>query len=96
MLERGIRTLKEHLRTNLEEGYNINEALSRSLNAMSTTVHSSMKETPFERHYGRKPRTEIHNYLNMSPNEHYMVSARRRHYKSTHSPMGTELTINWY
>ena len=75
-MERGIRTLKEYLRTNLEEGYNINEALSRSLNVMRTTVHSSIKETPFERHYGRKPRTEIHNYLNISPNKHYNVSAR--------------------
>ena len=43
---------------------------------MRTTVHSSIKETPFERRYGRKPRTEIHNYLNISPNKHYNVSAR--------------------
>ena len=43
---------------------------------MRTTGHSSIKEIPFERHYGRKPRTEIHNYLNMSPNKHYNVSAR--------------------
>ena len=76
LVERGIKTLKEYLRTNLGEGYNINEALGRSLNVMRTTVHSSIKETPFERHYGRKPRTEIHNYLNMSPNKHYNVSAR--------------------
>ena len=75
-MERGVRTLKEYLRTNLEEGYNINEALSRSLNVMRTTVHSSIKETPFERHYGRKPRTEIHNFLNISRNKHYNVSAR--------------------
>ena len=76
LVERGIITLKDYLRTNLEEGCNINEALSRSLNVMRTTVHSTMKETPFERHYGRKPRTEIHNHLNMSPNKHYNVSAR--------------------
>ena len=42
---------------------------------MRTTVHSSIKETQFERHYGRKHRTEIHNYLNISPNKHYNVSA---------------------
>ena len=75
-MERGIKTLKEYLRTTLEEGYNINEAISRSLNVKKTTVHSSIKETPFERHYGRKPRTEIHNYLKMSPNKQYNVSAR--------------------
>ena len=40
------------------------------------TVHSSIKETPFERHYGRKPRTEIHNFLNVSPDKQYIVSAK--------------------
>ena len=73
LVERGIKTLKEYLRTNKEEKYNINEALNRSLNVMRTTVHSTIKETPFERHYGRKPRTEIHNYLNISPNKRYVV-----------------------
>ena len=56
--ERGIRTSKEYLGTNLEGGHNINDALSCSLNVMRTTVHSSIKQTPFERHYGRKPRTK--------------------------------------
>ena len=76
LVERAIKTLKDYLRTILEEGYVINEALSRSLNVMRMTVHSSKKETPLERHYGRKPRTDIHNYLNVSPNEQYNVSAR--------------------
>ena len=39
LVERGIKTLKEYLRTNLEEGCVINEALSRSLNVMRMTVH---------------------------------------------------------
>ena len=43
---------------------------------MRTTVCSSMKETPFERHYGRNPRTEIHSCLNVSPNKHYNDSAK--------------------
>ena len=76
LVERGIKTLKEYLRTNLEEGYVINEALGRSLNVMRMTVDSSMRETPFERHYSRKPRTELHNYLNVSSNKQYNVSAR--------------------
>ena len=65
--------LKDYLRTILEAGHNINEALNRSLNVMQTTVDFSIKDTPFERHYGRKPRTELHNYLNISPNKHYTV-----------------------
>ena len=35
---------------------------------MRTTVHSSIKETPFERHYGRKPRTELNKHLSESQN----------------------------
>ena len=76
LVERGIKTLKDYLRTKFEEGYVINEALGRSQNVMRTTVHSSIKETPFERHYGGKPRTQIHNYVNVSPNKQYNVSAR--------------------
>ena len=45
LVERGIRTLKEYLRTNLEEGYKINETLSRSLNVLRTTVLSTIKNT---------------------------------------------------
>ena len=35
---------------------------------MRTTVFSIIKDSLFERHYGRKPRTEIHIYTNISPN----------------------------
>ena len=76
LVERGIRTIKEYLRTNLEEGHNIIDALTRSLNVRRTTVHFSIKETPFEHHYARKPGTEIPNYLKVSPNKGYNVSAR--------------------
>ena len=34
---------------------------------LRTTVHSSIKEPLFARNYGRKPRMEIINYLNISP-----------------------------
>ena len=53
-----------------EDNCILNEALWRSLLAMLTTVHSKIKETPFERHYGRKPRTELINYLNV-PTDNY-------------------------
>ena len=77
LVERRIKTLKNYMRANLWDGCTINEALSRSLNVMRTTVHSSIKEPPFERHYGRKPRTELTNYLNLSPNaETNMISAK--------------------
>ena len=36
---REIKTLKDYSQTNLEEGFNINEALNRLINTMRTTVH---------------------------------------------------------
>ena len=68
LVERGIKTLKDYMKTNLWDGCTLNEALARSLNVMRTTVHSSIKKAPFERHYGRKPRTKLNDYLNVSPN----------------------------
>ena len=32
---------------------------------MRATVHSKIKETPFERHYGKKQRPELISYLNL-------------------------------
>ena len=76
LVERGIKTLKDLMKANLEDKCTVNEALSRSLNVMRTTIHSSIKETPFERHYGRKPRTEITSYLNIPTEINEIVSAR--------------------
>ena len=56
------------MRAKLWNGCTINEALSRSSNALRTMVHSSIKETTFQRNYGRKPRRKLTNYLNLSPN----------------------------
>ena len=56
------------MHTNLWDGCTLNEALSCSLNEIRTTVQSSNKESPFERHHRGKPRTEINNYFNMSQN----------------------------
>ena len=43
---------------------------------MKTWVQSRINESPIERHYGRKPRTEIHNYLNTSPKIQKVVSVK--------------------
>ena len=49
------------MRANFWDGCTLKEDLSRSLNVMKTTVHFSDKMFPFERRYGRKPRTELTN-----------------------------------
>ena len=65
------------MRANLWDGYTINETLSSSVNVMRTTVHSSIKETPFERHFGRKPKTELRIYLNYSSNVKFNVNSAK-------------------
>ena len=64
------------MKTNLEDKCTVSEALSRSLNVLRTTILSSLKETPFKRHYGRKPPTEITSYLNIPTDINEIVSAR--------------------
>ena len=76
LVERGLRTLKDLLKTIFEDKRTVSGALSRSLLVMRTMVHSTIKETPFERHYGRKPRTEITSYLNLATGINEIVSAR--------------------
>ena len=48
LVERSIKILKDFMRTNRVDNCTVGEALSRSLTVMRTTVHSSIKETPFE------------------------------------------------
>ena len=73
LVERGIKTLKDLIVTKVADNCNLNQALYRSLTVMRTPVHSKIKETPFERHYDRKPRTELTSYLGLPSN---VISAK--------------------
>ena len=64
------------MRTNLEDKCNLNDALYQSLMVMRMTIHSKTKGTPFERHYGRKPWTELTSYLNLPTGKNDYVSAQ--------------------
>ena len=72
LVEREIKTLKNLMRTNLEDNCNLNEALYRSLMVMRTTIHSKIKKSPFERHYGSKPGTELTSYLNLATDNEFI------------------------
>ena len=76
VVERGIKTLKDLMRTNLEDKCNLHDALYQSLMVMRTTNYSKTEETSFERHYGRKLRTELTCYLNLSTDNKDYVSAQ--------------------
>ena len=64
------------MRTNLEDKCNLNDALYLSLMVMRKTIHSKTKETPFRRHYGREPRTELTSYLNIPTDKNDYVPAQ--------------------
>ena len=64
LVERGVRTLKENLLTNIKAGERLGKALDLSLDVMRKTPHTKLKKSAFELHYGRKPNTEITNLLN--------------------------------
>ena len=65
LVERGVRTLKENLLTNIKAGERFGKALNISLDVMRKTPHTRLKKSAFELHYGRKPNTEISNLLNL-------------------------------
>ena len=65
LVERGARTLKEILLTNIKAGENFGNALDIALDGMRKTPHARLKKSAFEIHYGREPNTEISNLLNI-------------------------------
>ena len=64
LVERGVRTLKEILLTNIKVGENFGRALDMALDVMRKTPHTRLNKSAFELHYGREPNTEISNLLN--------------------------------
>ena len=65
------------MRTPLEDKRNLDDALYQSLMVMRMTIHSKTKETPFERHYGRKPRTELTSCSDLPTDKNDYVSAQQ-------------------
>ena len=63
MVERTIQTLKNFIRVNKEDGKSTTDSLQLALRTMRTTVHTRIGKSPFELHFGREPRKEIHNLL---------------------------------
>ena len=65
LVQRGVRTLKENLLTNIKAEERFGKALDMSLDVMRKTPHTRLKKAAFELHYGRKPNTAISNLLNL-------------------------------
>ena len=65
LVERGVRTLKENLLTNIKDGKPFGKALDLALNVMRTTPHTRLRKSAFELHFGREPNTEWSNMLKL-------------------------------
>ena len=63
LVERGVRTLKETILTNVKAGEKLSKALDIALDVMRKTPHTRLLKFAFEMHYGREPNTEISNTL---------------------------------
>ena len=68
LVERGVRTIKNYMLANMSEGKSLGKALDNALHVMRMKKHSVLKKSPFEMHYGRKPRSEVNNLLGLDPN----------------------------
>ena len=64
-VERTIRTIKSLTRANMADGLIFEESVILAIKPNRQTPHSKLKMTPFQMHFGRKPRTAITN-LNIS------------------------------
>ena len=64
LAERTIQSLKNLLKANLEDGTNLRNILDKTLYVLRFTTHSELQKTPFELHFGRKPRTKLTNLKN--------------------------------
>ena len=65
-VERGVRTLKENLLTNIKAGEPFGKTLDLALYVMRTLPHTRLKKSAFELHFGREPNTELSNMLNLN------------------------------
>ena len=64
LAERTIQSMKNLLKANLEDGTNLRNSLDKALYVLRFTTHSELQKTPFELHFGRKPRTKLTNIKN--------------------------------
>ena len=65
-VERNRRTLENHIKTYLIEKNNLRKAVDRAIRLRRFTVSKSTGATPFEIHFGRKPRSIFDNLLDLN------------------------------
>ena len=77
IVERHLRAFQDFVKTYLSEDPIFKKAIARALYVMRFTVHKSLKATPFEIHYGRKPVRKLDSLLNLEfPDKDLLESVR--------------------
>ena len=64
-VERNLRTLENYIRTFLIEDNNLKSAVKPATKVIRFTISKSTGLTPFEKHFGRKPRNVFNNLLDL-------------------------------
>ena len=64
LVKRTIHSMKNLIKANLEEEQNLRESSNKALYVLRFTIHSELKKTPFELHFGQKPGTKLFNLKN--------------------------------
>ena len=62
-VERTIRTIESLTRANMTNGLIFEESVNLAIKTIKQTPHSKFNMTPFQMHFGRKPRTAINNLI---------------------------------
>ena len=58
-IERTIGTIDSYFKIYLDETKNMQDSVFKMLELLRFTYHQSIKQTPFEKHFGRKPDTQL-------------------------------------
>ena len=63
LVERTIRTIKSLTKANMADSLTFEESIQLAIKTIRQTPHSRLKMTPFQMHFGRKPRTALTNLI---------------------------------
>ena len=68
LVERGVRTIKQIIITNIKDSKSFSESLDIALNLMRMTKNSRLNKSVFESYLGRKPQIQLNNFLSVYQN----------------------------
>ena len=86
LVERTIRTIKSFTRANMADGLTFDDGVQLAIKTIRQTPHNRLKMTPFQMHFGKKPRTAL-------PKPDCLLSNWKRTITNYISAQSTELQV---